>query len=224
MVNIGRRMYDQGLIVAAEGNISARLAGGDILATPAGMCKGRMKPADLVVVDPAGHKLRGSKEASTELKMHLTALARRPDVNACVHAHPPYATAFAVAGIPLADAILPEVITTIGIVSLAPYATPSTSAVGDSISECLESSDAILLKNHGVLTVGNDLESAFRKMETVERLAQIVWLARGLGNVDDLPAGEVQRLRNLSRRAIPVAAAADKQTNVRVGRIRRTSD
>ncbi len=200
IVDIGRRLYEQGLIVAGEGNISARLGDGSILVTPAGLCKGRMSPADLIVVNPAGQKLRGSWMPSTELKMHLTALAKRPDAGACVHAHPPYATAFAVAGMPLDSHVLPEVVTTVRSVPMAAYATPSTAAVGESISGLLENSDAILLKNHGVLTVGKDLESAFRHMETVERFAHIVWLARALGRVDTLPPDEVERLLALSQR------------------------
>jgi L-fuculose-phosphate aldolase len=130
-------------------------------------------------------------------------------VGACVHAHPPYATAFAVAGIPLTDDVLPEVITTIRSVPLAPYATPSTAAVGESIAGLLETHEALLLKNHGVLTVGADLESAFRNMETVERFAQIVWLARFLGKIDTLPVLEVEKLLGLSQGdSAPQSAAA----------------
>lgn len=211
-VGIGRRLYERGLIVAAEGNISVRLSDGNVLVTPAGMCKGLMKATDLVVVDTAGRKMQGSREPSSELKMHLVALARRSDVGACVHAHPPYATAFAVAGIPLTDDVLPEVITTIRSVPLAPYATPSTAAVGESIRGLVDRFDAILLKNHGVLTLGADLESAFRKMETVERFAQIVWLARSLGKVDTFPPAEVETLLDLSRRTVAREPVAEKRT------------
>jgi len=198
MIEIGQRLYDRGLIVAAEGNLSVRLADRSILVTPAGMCKGRMAPDDLVVVDMAGNHRQGARQASSEVKMHLTALAARTDVGACVHAHPPYATAFAVAGIPLADCILPEVIGTLGSVPLAPYATPSTHEVGASLEQYLDRYDAFLLKNHGVLTLGADLESAYRKMETVERFAQIVHLARSLGNVDRLSCSQVESLLGLS--------------------------
>lgn len=198
MVEIGRRLYERGLIVAAEGNISARLADSNILVTPAGMCKGRMAPEDLVIVDPTGRSRQGERRASTEVRMHLGVLAARDDVHACVHAHPPYATAFAVAGIPLADCILPEVIGTIGAVPLAPYATPSTQQVADSLGPFIDRYDAFLLKNHGVLTIGPDLESAYRKMETVERFAQIVHLARSLGRVDTLSCAEVEALLDVS--------------------------
>lgn len=199
MVEIGQRLYERGLIVAAEGNIAVRLADGNILITPSGMCKGRMAPEDLVVIDPAGKKRQGTRSASSEWQMHTTALAQRPDIAACVHAHPPYATAFAVAGIPLAECVLPEVIATLGSVPLAPYATPSTPGVGQSIETYLDRYDAFLLKNHGVLTLAADLETAFRKMETVERLAQIVHLARSLGAVDTLSCGDVEQLLNLTQ-------------------------
>lgn len=199
MAEIGRRLYERGLIVAAEGNISARLSDGGILITPAGMCKGRMAPDDLVVIDPSGRKRQGARLASSEWQMHAAALAQRPDIGACVHAHPPYATAFAVAGVPLAECVLPEVIATLGSVPLAPYAAPSTAAVGESLEKYIERFDAFLLKNHGVLTLGPDLESAFRKMETVERLAQIVHLARSLGAVDTLSCGDVEHLLNLTQ-------------------------
>ncbi|HUU44323.1 MAG TPA: class II aldolase/adducin family protein [Acidobacteriota bacterium] len=199
MVEIGRRLYDRGLVVAAEGNLSARLADGAILVTPAGECKGRMAPEDLIIVDAGGKKKQGAREPSSELLMHLTALRARPDIGACVHAHPPYATAFAVAGIPLADCILPEVVTTLGSIPLTEYATPSTTAVGASIERHLDRFDAFLLKNHGVLTIGADLEDAFRKMETVERLAQIVHLARSLGTVDELTCHQVDELLALTK-------------------------
>lgn len=198
MVTIGARLYERGLIVAAEGNLSRRLANGSILVTPAGMCKGRMAPEDMVVVNSVGDQQTGSRKPSSELKMHLTAMAKRPDIGACVHAHPPYATAFAVAGIALADCILPEVVATLGSIPLAAYATPSTAAVGESIEKYLERFDAFLLKNHGVLTIGRDLEDAYRKMEIVERFAEIVHLARGLGDPDNLSCRDVDAILSVS--------------------------
>lgn len=198
MVEIGKRMYERGLVVAAEGNMSARLPDGSILITPAGLCKGRMNPEDMVVVTPDGKKVQGNLRPSSEMGMHLTAMKKRPDVLAAVHAHPPYATAFAVAGIPLADCILPEVVATLGGVPLADYATPSTPQVGASIEKYLDKFDAFLLKNHGVLTLGTTLESAFQKMETVERFAQIVHLARSLGSVDEMTCKQVDDLLALT--------------------------
>jgi L-fuculose-phosphate aldolase len=199
MVEIGRRLYERGLIVSTEGNIASRLPDGNVLISPSGLCKGRMAPEDLVIIDVTGKKLHGMRAPSSEWQMHTTVLAQREDIGACVHAHPPYATAFAVAGVPLADCILPEVITTLGSVPLAPYATPSTAAVGESLEKHIDRYDAFLLKSHGVLTLGSDLESAFNKMETVERFAQVVHLARALGSVDTLSCDEVERLLNLTQ-------------------------
>ncbi|MEW5702462.1 MAG: class II aldolase/adducin family protein [Candidatus Zixiibacteriota bacterium] len=194
MVVIGRRLYERGLIVAAEGNISVRLPNGRTLVTPAGFCKGRMTTRDLVVVDADGRTVSGPWPPSSEVRMHLAALAARTDVNACVHAHPPYATAFAVAGIALTEPVLPEVIVTLRSIPLAEYATPGTGAVGVSIERHIAGADAILLKNHGVLTLGVDLETAFRRMEIVERCAQVICLARGLGHVDHLSPSQVGEL------------------------------
>jgi L-fuculose-phosphate aldolase len=149
-----------------------------------------LKPGDLVIVDAKGRKVEGSREPSSELKMHLVALARRPDAGACLHAHPTCATTFAVLGIPLAPEILPEGITTIKSVPLAPYATPSTAAVGESIAGLVDEADAILLERHGALTVGADLNSAFFMMETVERFAEIIWRALSVGTDDSLSIDE----------------------------------
>ncbi len=198
LVTIGRRLYEHGLVVAAEGNISARLGNGNILITPAGLCKGRMKTTDLVAVDHTGKKIAGRLRPSTEMGMHLTALRARSDVNACVHAHPPFATAFAAAGVALDQCILPEIIATLGSVPLAVYATPSTPEVGASIEPYLATYNAFLLRNHGVLTLGPDLETAFRRMETVERYAQILYLAKTIGPVTRLSASQVDALLTLA--------------------------
>jgi L-fuculose-phosphate aldolase len=198
VVAVGRRLYERGLVVAAEGNVSARLANGNILITPAGLCKGRMKTSDLVAVDRAGKKLTGRLKPSTEMGMHLTALRARPDVNACVHAHPPFATAFAAVGVALDQCVLPEIITTLGSIPLADYATPSTPEVGASIEPYLATYDAFLLRNHGVLTLGPDLETAFRRMETVERYAQILHLAKAIGPVTTLSSQQVDALLSLA--------------------------
>jgi L-fuculose-phosphate aldolase len=188
VVEVGRRLYERGMIVAGQGNLSARLPNGRILVSPAGFCKGQMRAADLVIVDRSGKRLTGTHPPSSELGLHLTVLSRRRDVAACVHAHPPYATAFAVAGIPLAEAVLPEVVADLCEIPLAPYATPSTPAVGESILPWLDYCNAFLLKNHGVLTLGPDLETAFRRMEMVEHFAQVLSIARLLGHVDTLPS------------------------------------
>jgi L-fuculose-phosphate aldolase len=198
LLEIGRRLYERGLVVAAEGNISARLSNGRILITSAGVCKGRMKKVNLVMVDPAGKKISGRLRPSTEIGMHLTVLRARADIHACVHAHPPYATAFATAGVALDQCVLPEIIATLGSIPLAAYATPSTPEVGAAIEPYLATHDAFLLRNHGVLTLGPDLETAYRRMETVERYAQILYLARAIGPVTTLTAKQVDALLALA--------------------------
>jgi L-fuculose-phosphate aldolase len=210
MVEIGRLMYDRKLIVATEGNMSVRLSDGNILITPAGMCKGMMKPDDLVIVDLQGRKIDGAREPSSEMKMHLTALTRRPDVRACVHGHPSCATTFAILGIPLTPEGVPEFDTTIGSVPLAPYAKPSTAAVGESIAGLLDTTDAILLERHGVLTVGADLDSAYFKMETVERFAEMIWRALSFAGGDVPSPDELGELFDLSAPPATQASASHR--------------
>jgi L-fuculose-phosphate aldolase len=185
---VGRRMYERGFVASNDGNISVRLSSDRILVTPTGMSKGFMTRGDLVVVDARAQKVSGRRGATTEIGMHLKAYELREDIAAVVHAHPPYATGFAVAGIPLAECILPEVIVTIGSVPIARYATPSTEEVAAT------KSDAFLLKNHGVIAVGGDALGAYHKLETVEHFAKIAFVARHLGKVSPLAHGEVVKL------------------------------
>lgn len=197
ILHVGRRMYDRGYVAANDGNISVRVSKDRVLVTPTGMSKGFLVRSDLVVVDMAGRKISGKREPTSEVKMHLRAYELREDVNAVAHAHPPYATAYAVAGIPLEECILPEVILTIGSVPLAHYGTPSTEEVPRSIEGVVTRSDAFLLKNHGVMTVGPDALSAYHKLETVEHFAHISFIAGQLGRVKPLTRDEVDKLMGL---------------------------
>ena len=200
IIQIGRRMYERRYVASNDGNVSVRLSADRILVTPTGLSKGFMSRADLVVVNARGEKVSGKREATSELKMHLKAYALRPDVLAVAHAHPPYATAFAVAGIPLAECVLPEVIVSLGSIPIAPYATPSTDEMADAIAEVVTVSDAFLLRNHGVMTVGGDAVSAYHKLETVEHFAEISYIARRLGNLVPLGHQEVAKLVDLRTR------------------------
>jgi len=198
MVQIGKRLYDRHLVVATEGNISARVSAERVLITPSGFCKGRLSADDLVLVDLTGKPLEtAGQKPSSEMGMHLCVYGKRPDVTACVHAHPYYATACSVAGVSLAEPILPEIVATMGQVATAEYATPSTPEVAASISTLVNSHNAIILKNHGALTVGPDLEAAFMGMEMVEHLAQVVFLARQLGNIDLLTPAQAEELHKI---------------------------
>ncbi len=198
MVRIGRLMYDHQLVVAAEGNLSARLGGDRFLVTPAGRCKGQLDEADPVPVDYGGRPAGGSPaeaRPSSEWRLHREIYGVRADVAAVCHGHPPFATAFAAAGQALDGCLLPEVVATLGSVPLARYATPGTEEVPRAVRDLIAGHDALLLANHGVVAVGATLTEAFFRLETVERLAQVTLLARLAGGERRLGAGEVAALR-----------------------------
>src|SRR5687768_1088267 len=200
IVEVGRRLYARGYTASNDGNISARLDAGRLLMTPKNVCKGFMDPAMMCITDLAGTKLAGDRDPSSEMQMHLEVYRQRPDVNAVVHAHPPIATAFAVAGIPLDRAVLAEVVTTLGSVPIAEYATPSTKALPEAVRKYVKAHDGMLLANHGALTLGADLFSAYYKMETIEHFANISFVARMLGGERLLSRDEVMRLQGLRGR------------------------
>ncbi len=197
IVEVGRRMYARGYTASNDGNISVRLDAGRLLMTPKNVCKGFMDPEMMCITDLDGKKLAGARDPSSEIQMHLEVYRQRQDVQAVVHAHPPVATAFAVAGIPLDRAILAEVVTTLGSVPIADYATPSTKELPDAVSRYIKAHDGMLLANHGALTVGSDLFSAYFKMETIEHFANISFVARMLGGERLLSRDEVLRLQGL---------------------------
>jgi L-fuculose-phosphate aldolase len=197
IVELGRRLWVRGFVASNDGNISVRLDADRILTTPTSVSKGFMDPDMMVVTDLTGKKLSGERDASSELKMHLAVYELRPDVQAVVHSHPPLATGFAVAGIPLDKAVLAEVICTLGSIPIADYATPSTQELPDAIKKYIKAHDGLLLANHGALTVGRDLYNAYYKMETVEHFARISLTARLLGGERLLSRDEVMRLQGL---------------------------
>jgi len=197
IVEIGRRLWTRGYVASNDGNISVRLDEGRVLTTPTGVSKGFMTPDMMVVTDMAGTKVTGDRNASSELKMHLAVYEARPDVCAVVHAHPPLATGFAVAGIPLDRAVLAEVITTLGSIPIADYATPSTAELPLAVRKYIGAHDGVLLANHGAVTVAADLFAAYYKMETIEHFAHISLVARVLGGERLLSREEVQRLQGL---------------------------
>lgn len=197
IVEVGRRMYARGYTASNDGNISVRLDDSRLLMTPKSVCKGFMEPSMMCITDLDGRKLAGDRDPSSEMQMHLEVYRQRPDVNAVVHAHPPVATAFAVAGIPLDRAVLAEVVTTLGSVPIAEYATPSTKELPEAVRKYVKAHDGMLLANHGALTLGADLFSAYYKMETIEHFANISFVARMLGGERLLSRDEVLRLQGL---------------------------
>jgi L-fuculose-phosphate aldolase len=170
---VGRWFHQQNFIAATDGNISLRLDSHRVLTSPTGASKGMMCPEDLVITDFAGNKISGCRNPSSELAMHLLIYRLRPDVNAVCHAHPITATGYASAGLPLDKALLSEAVIGLGTVPLAQYGTPGTSELTDSIEPFVQSHDAILMANHGVVTCGVDLLTAYYRMETVEHFARV---------------------------------------------------
>jgi L-fuculose-phosphate aldolase len=197
IVEVGRRLYARGYTASNDGNISVRLDANRLLMTPKSVCKGFMSADMMVVTDLDGRKLAGDRDPSSEMQMHLEVYRQRPDANAVVHAHPPIATGFAVAGIPLDRAVLAEVITTLGSVPIADYATPSTKELPEAVRRYVKAHDGMLLANHGALTLGADLLGAYYKMETIEHFAKISLVARLLGGERLLSRQEVDRLQGL---------------------------
>jgi L-fuculose-phosphate aldolase len=207
IVEVGRRLYARGYTASNDGNISVRLDGGRLLMTPKSVCKGFMSVEMMCITDLDGKKLAGERDPSSEMQMHLEVYRHRPEVKAVVHAHPPIATGFAVAGIPLDRAVLAEVVTTLGSVPIAEYATPSTKELPDAVRKYVKAHDGMLLANHGALTLGGDVFAAYYKMETIEHFAKISLVARLLGGERLLSREEVTRLEKL-RGSYGIAAPA----------------
>ena len=190
MCEIGKRVYERGMVAANDGNFSVKLGENEYLCTPTGVSKGFMTPECICRIDAEGKLLEknGAFRPSSEMKMHMRVYRERPDVLAVVHAHPPYATTFAAAGIPLEQPILAEAVLTLGRVPVAGYGTPSTQEVPDVVAEYLPFYDAMLLANHGALAYGPSLMNAYYKMESLEFYARILYQTQCLGTVHELSA------------------------------------
>jgi L-fuculose-phosphate aldolase len=193
---IGRRIYDRFFVAANDGNISVRLDDSTVLVTPTGVSKGYLKPEDILKVDLEGRVLDVAPRLrpSSETPMHLAVYRARPDVSAAVHAHPPTATGFSVAGLALDAPILPEIILTVGYVPLVPYGTPAGVDLQNSVAPYLQGYDAFLLANHGALTLGEDLTRAYFKMESLELYSRIRLVARLLGTENHLSGDDIGKL------------------------------
>ena len=197
IVEVGRRLWERGYVASNDGNISVRLDETRLMTTPKSVSKGFMTPDMMVITDLEGKKISGQRDPSSELKMHLEVYRNRPDARAVVHAHPPTATGFAVAGIPLDRAVLAEVITTLGSIPIAEYATPSTEELPAAVRKYVKAHDGLLLANHGALALAGDVMSAYYRMETIEHFAKISLVARTLGRENILSRDEVERLQGL---------------------------
>jgi L-fuculose-phosphate aldolase len=180
---IGRLLGRRGIFVADDGNMSARCPDGSIWITVRGVRKDALRDPDLVRVSSDGLKLEGASEPSSELFLHLGIYSWRPDIGAVIHAHPPFATGFAAAGVEIRDDALAEAAVALGLVPIVPYRTPGQREAGEIVRPYLALHRALLLSNHGAVTLGRDLEDACRRMERLEHVARTVLTARLLGGV-----------------------------------------
>jgi L-fuculose-phosphate aldolase len=202
IVRVCKLMYERGLIAGQDGNVSVRISFEHVLVTPRGFSKASVEEHDLVLVNLDGKRVGGRHEPSSEVAMHLAIYRAREDVNAVVHAHPPVATAFAVAGIGLPGDVLPELAVQVGEVPVVPYATPGTEAMPDALAPFLPNYDAFLLANHGATTLGCTLAEAHQRMESLEHGANILLTARLLGRVNALGVEDARVLEAARRRAL----------------------
>ena len=184
-----------GLIAGADGNVSVRIDSGRVLVSPSGVLKSGLTEDEIVEIDITGRQTSGSLKPTNEIDMHLRIYRERPDVFAVVHAHPPTATGFGVAGLKIDDCVLPELILLMGQVPLVPYGTPGTPDLGEKLAPFIAENDAMLLANHGAVTMGKDLKSARIRMESLEHAAKVLFTAKMLGQVNPLGREQLKRLQ-----------------------------
>jgi L-fuculose-phosphate aldolase len=200
IVRVGKLLYDRGLIVATDGNISARLDDRRVLATPSGLCKGLMTVDQLIVVDMEGKRIGPTSPANrdlvptSEMRMHLEAYKQRPDIRGVVHAHPPTVVAASIAGLDLTQCLIPEVIVMLGLIPTTNYATPSSEENAHAIRELIIGHDAIILQRHGTLVVGSSPTDAYLKTETVDQMARVSMMLEVLGKGQPLAPEQVSKL------------------------------
>ncbi|MCL2865462.1 MAG: class II aldolase/adducin family protein [Lachnospiraceae bacterium] len=201
MCEIGKRVYERGMVAANDGNFSVKLNENEFLCTPTGVSKGFMTPEYICKVDAEGNVIQANRgfKPSSEIKMHMRVYKERPDVKSVVHAHPLYATTFAIAGIPLTQPIMPEAVIALGCVPIAKYGTPSTMEIPDAVSEHLQYFDAVLLENHGALAYSVSLLDAYHKMESLEFYAQLLYQSRMIGGPQELTQEQVEKLYDIRR-------------------------
>ena len=202
MCDIGRRVYNKGMVAANDGNFSVKLNDNEFLCTPTGVSKGFMTPEYICKVDAKGNLIQanGNFKPSSEIKMHMRVYEKRPDVGAVVHAHPSYATSFAIAGIPLTQPIMPEAVIALGCVPIAKYGTPGSYEIPDAVEEYLPYFDQVLLESHGALTWSTDLMAAYMKMESLEFYAELLYKAKMLGGPKEFDKQQIEQLYEIRRK------------------------
>lgn len=226
---VGAWIHKRGFTAATDGNVSVRLDENRILTSPTCMSKGMMSPDDLVITDRSGRQLSGTRNASSELGMHLLIYRLRPDINAVCHAHPPVATGYAAASLPLDQPILCELVIGLGRIPVARYGTPGTSELTEALAPLVPGHDAILMANHGVVTYGPDLLTAFQHMETTEHFARVALVTGLLGkrtllSDTDVEKLEAARARYFTGTQAPSAAKSDDGDSDRIELTRRELD
>ncbi len=194
MLAVGKRLYEKGFVVATDGNLSVRLGNGRFLVTRSGVCKGDMVDKDLVICDQNGSTIRGGR-VSSEVLLHLAAYKLRPDVTAVIHAHPPVAVSFTLAGVSLEEALLPEVVMSLGKIPTSMFAAPASPEGAEAIRTEILHHDAIILDRHGSVTVGKTLWEAYHKLERLEFAAKVTHLAKALGDVKALSPDEMTKVQ-----------------------------
>lgn len=202
ILQVCKRLHDRNLLAAADGNVSVRLSDDEILITPTGVTKAFMESSEMAVINLRGEVLKG--EPSGERLMHLTIYRSCPQARAVVHAHPPTAIAWSLAFPELQELpceSLPEVILAAGRIPFVPYARPGTQAMGDQLSNFLPQCRAMILSRHGAVCWGEDLDEAYRGMERIEHVAQILARARELraGDLPKISEEELKALQNLRK-------------------------
>ena len=219
VADYAQRLHARGWVANHDGNVSVREGHGRFMATPTATSKAQVRADGLVVVDDAGKQVGGRGKPFSEIGLHLTVFANRSDVHAVIHAHPPAATGFAVAGVPLDEAFLAEAVVSLGPgVPTVPFAAPGPDACR-ALADYTRDHDAVLLGGHGVLTWGPDLETAYLRMELVEHLAKVALVARQLGGVRPLPSAVLPKLLEARAKAglggpAPSASTATKKVVV----------
>jgi L-fuculose-phosphate aldolase len=199
LARYSRLLFERGYVTAKNGNVSARTGRRGVLITPSSSSLGFVKRGDIVHVDIDGKKKAGRRNPSLELPFHLAAYRSRPDVKAVVHAHPPFLTAFSLVGRAPASTLLPEFVVSVGALEFLPYETPGSAALAEMVAGAAARANAIVLANHGAITVGRSLEEAYMRMEDLEHTARVEWLAERLGVIAPIPEGKIAILREFSK-------------------------
>lgn len=192
--DIGKRLYQRGLVAGTDGNITVRLSDSQVICTPTMICKGFMEPDDLCVVDMQGNQLEGSRKRTSEVLLHLEIFKARPDVNGVVHCHAPHATAFAITGKPIPRAAMPEAEYFLGEIPTAPYETPGTQDFAETVLPYVQHSNTCLLANHGIVCYADSLDQAYTLTEILDAYCRILLLAEQLGPIQSIPAEKCAEL------------------------------